>query len=69
MSSKRNVRQRCCTRKAAYDNIAAAQRAVRRIFWTYRERMHAYHCPFCGRFHVGHARNGKRTRNNFKTLT
>jgi len=69
MSSKRNLRKRCCTRKAVYGNAEDAWRAVRRVFWTYRTLLHVYECPFCGQFHVGHPPIEKRTRSNFKQLT
>ena len=66
MASKRNLRQRCCMRKDVYHSAEAAERAVARVFWTYRTILHAYRCPFCGQYHIGHAPSEKRTRDNFK---
>jgi hypothetical protein len=69
MSSKRKLRQRCCTRKVAFANVADAYRAASRAYWATREIMHAYKCPFCGSWHVGHPpSNKKRTRANFKEV-
>jgi hypothetical protein len=69
MSSKRNLRWRGCSRKVSYCSAADARRAASRAYWATREILRAYHCQFCGHFHVGHPpTNEKRTRANFKTL-
>lgn len=46
-------RWRACTRKRAYQTKKEAQHIVSRHA---REGdvVHAYHCPWCGQWHVGH---------------
>ncbi|MFA9476835.1 hypothetical protein ACERK3_00880 [Phycisphaerales bacterium AB-hyl4] len=47
-------RWRMCTRKRAYRTKKAARQVVRRHALE-GDTVQAYHCPICGRWHVGHA--------------
>lgn len=53
MSSKRAQRRKACARKARHGTRAEATEAARvqtrGRFW-----MHAYRCPFCAGWHIGH---------------
>lgn len=60
MSSKRHLRRRSCEGKRRHPDKNAANRAA---YGTGRHNaatrmapgdMHAYHCPHCGFWHVGH---------------
>lgn len=64
MSSRRHQRRRECERKKRYPDANAAQRAAygvarwnsqRMMFASAADmNMHAYHCPHCGGWHIGH---------------
>lgn len=51
MSSRRAIRRRECLGKVRHSSVAAATVAAHRT----RGRVHAYRCPSCGGYHVGHA--------------
>ena len=56
MASKRHLRRKACEGKIRYSSVADAQPHIEEL---YRRRkahgtIHAYKCPFCGGFHVGH---------------
>jgi hypothetical protein len=53
MASKRNVRRKQCAGKVKYTSANDAWAALRHL----RGRlgtMQAYHCTFCGGWHLGH---------------
>lgn len=58
MASKRRIRRNKCEGKVRHETMDQAKSAAFRL----REhegyhgawRAQAYHCPFCGGFHVGH---------------
>ena len=54
MASKRAERRRACDGKKRYATEAEAQPAVTSLWIQYQERTSAYHCRFCGGYHVGH---------------
>lgn len=43
-----------CTRKAAYKTLTAARQEAARLERTSGEKLTAYACPWCRRYHVGH---------------
>lgn len=53
MSAKNARRKRRCAKKITYASIDAAMGHVRSLR-DKGDRIHAYRCPFCGGFHVGH---------------
>jgi hypothetical protein len=53
MSSKRAQRRKACTGKARHDSQADATEAAR-VQTAGRFWMHAYPCPFCAGWHIGH---------------
>ena len=61
---RRRTKDRECASKKKYPSMAAAESEVRRL--RSRDPMHAYECPFCPKFHIGHAK--RRDLANSKTL-
>jgi len=53
MSSKRAQRRKACIRKARHDTRAEATEAAR-VRTAGRFWMHAYPCPHCSGWHIGH---------------
>jgi len=52
-------RWRGCVSKIPFETLAAADEAVRDLrekpqYHRHARAMNAYHCKFCGRFHIGH---------------
>ena len=62
MSSKRAIRRRSCKGKVRHLTADAASAAIHHLNMRkgWQGRMNAYRCPFCGGYHVGHARKGMR---------
>lgn len=62
MASKRRLRRRQCEGKVKHATAENAAIAIRKVHRAkgHQGQMHAYRCPFCGQFHVGHVqgRNG-----------
>lgn len=54
MSSKRRLRRRECERKKRYATPEAARRDAWRVSQRESLQIHAYHCPHCRGYHVGH---------------
>jgi lipopolysaccharide biosynthesis regulator YciM len=48
MASKRRIRRKACGSKVKYSTDNLAKRAA------YLTQMHAYKCPFCKQWHIGH---------------
>lgn len=55
MSSKRRLRRRSCEGKVRHESAAGANIARAKLARRDDDRMNAYHCRFCGGWHVGHA--------------
>jgi hypothetical protein len=53
MSSKRRLRRKACQGKIRHATEGVAWCAVRKLG---APGMHAYRCPHCGAWHVGHRR-------------
>ncbi len=53
MSSKRRQRRKACLRKVRHDSHAAAETTAK-VTTRGRHRLHAYHCPHCTGWHIGH---------------
>jgi hypothetical protein len=69
MASKRNVRRHMCEGKCTYKLQADAVYAAKKAIRLYRSNLHAYFCPFCKGYHVGHpVFKAKRTRKKFELL-
>jgi hypothetical protein len=61
MASRRGERRRVCARKVRYATEAlayAARRAMRRKYGRETRLVTAYHCRFCGGYHLGHTPQG-----------
>ena len=56
MASKRAFRRRSCEGKRAWADPESAHVACRFACRRLGERMHVYHCKFCGKYHMGHRR-------------
>lgn len=56
MSSKRHVRRKQCSGKIRHSSKHDAEVALFRLTRRrgYTGYMHAYHCEFCGGYHIGH---------------
>ena len=56
MSSKRRIRRNACDGKVRYETAEEAWRRITDMKWerTWNPRLVAYHCQFCGGYHVGH---------------
>jgi len=48
-------RAKMCGRKRAYASRKAAKQATKRVPRHTRPNLHAYRCPYCGAWHVGHS--------------
>lgn len=50
--------QKMCDGKIAYSYVGEADRAIKRMIkkcgLNSKEKLHAYHCPFCLCWHIGH---------------
>ncbi len=53
VSSKRRQRRKACQRKVRHDSQAAAANAAK-VTTGGRHGPHAYHCPHCTGWHIGH---------------
>lgn len=56
-------RKRSCTGKHQHPPRQAALNHIRSLTrnrFAFRDTMHAYHCPHCGTWHVGHRRRPRR---------
>lgn len=62
MASKRNLRRKSCEGKVRHQNKDGAIIAMKKLNKArgHQGQLHAYQCPFCGQWHIGHApgRNG-----------
>ena len=56
MASKRRLRRKSCGRKKAYPDNDSAWTAAKTVARKEDTPMVAYHCSFCGRWHVAHKR-------------
>jgi hypothetical protein len=58
VSSRRRLRRNACTGKVRYETRAAAQTVMEKLRrpWT----LNVYPCTYCGGFHVGHKKRGRR---------
>ena len=70
MASKRKVRRKQCVGKRKYACSAEAERVLKLqdpcfSFWL-KSTLCAYHCNFCGWWHIGH-HPGKRSRKDLRT--
>jgi len=54
MSSKRHQRRKACEGKRRYETSAQAGYAAHLLREKDGAWMQAYHCQFCGGYHVGH---------------
>lgn len=50
-----------CTGKKAFDTFTQATKAAKRLNRRDRGHTEAYHCCHCNDFHIGEARNYRRT--------
>lgn len=70
MASRRRQRRNSCTGKvghASRDNaLIAARKTVRGS--VVGDWMHAYRCPHCGKWHIGHPRNQRRRKRRAEFL-
>lgn len=55
-ASKRRVRAKSCLNKTAYATRQQAERTVEYCHANGKVDVHAYPCPFCREWHVGHRR-------------
>lgn len=63
VSSKRHVRRKQCEGKVRHATVTKALDHIRSLRFggkSYSGSMNAYHCEFCGGYHVGHAINQQR---------
>lgn len=60
MASKRHLRRKACEGKRRHPSVREAQHAVQVLYQRHvvDGEVQAYQCPFCGGYHVGHARHG-----------
>jgi hypothetical protein len=49
-----------CHAKARYESRWEAKQAVLRIRKHHQDDVHAYRCPYCDFYHVGHGRHERR---------
>jgi len=56
MASKRNVRRKMCGSKVGHATLSDAAAAIGKLHRKkgWQGNLHAYRCPHCGKFHVGH---------------
>lgn len=54
MASKRRLRRQACGSKRRFSDQSAAEDCARKISGRQMLPVHAYACPHCGGFHVGH---------------
>jgi hypothetical protein len=61
VSSKRAIRRRACGRKIRHASLEAARAHIGELHGRkgYQGLLNAYHCSFCGGWHVGHAGGGR----------
>lgn len=55
MADRQLQRAKQCGRKVRYKRLADALKARQEILRRHNDRMSAYKCPFCGRWHLGHS--------------
>lgn len=55
MSSKRRLRRKACQGKQRYNKHEQAAFAAHRVRQSTGEHIHAYLCPHCNGYHIGHA--------------
>lgn len=57
-----------CERKQYFSHLALAKEALYRFWHQHGKQNHrsmtAYHCPFCGGYHIGHAIKRKEENND-----
>jgi hypothetical protein len=53
---KREARKRECGHKVQYPTLTEAIAAKLSYQQTFKERMWAYECHHCGKYHIGHMR-------------
>jgi hypothetical protein len=59
MASKRAVRRRACVGKIRHpDKLAASEHCGRLHGPRGKHALHAYRCPFCHGWHIGHGGGG-----------
>ena len=58
MSSKRHLRKKSCEGKKRHDTFLDASRAAEVMRDRHCQFLHAYRCPHCKKYHVGHTRPG-----------
>ena len=58
MASKRRIRRKSCTSKKGYDTIGEAKHAIWQLRQSTgsRDWYNHYHCKFCKKIHIGHAK-------------
>jgi hypothetical protein len=55
MADRQLQRAKQCGRKVRYKRLADALKARQEIYRRHNDRMNAYKCPFCRRWHLGHS--------------
>lgn len=62
MSSKRAIRRRACNGKVRHASAQDAHAAMKHLHRDKGDQgaMNAYHCQFCGGYHIGHRPGVKR---------
>lgn len=60
MASKRAKRRRGCIGKQRHESASAAYAHKYHLNRKDDDRIHVYHCRFCGGWHVGHFSDEKR---------
>lgn len=60
MGAKAGARLRSCTRKVRHDTRESAIQQLNELWQRVRYKGHAYHCSFCGGYHVGRKRSPQR---------
>jgi hypothetical protein len=56
MSSRRRLRRKACEGKMRHETQAQAVAHAIHLYRKTGEQMQSYHCRFCRRWHVGHAK-------------
>jgi hypothetical protein len=61
MASKRRLRRKACGKKIRYTTVKDAENAKFRVYrQSYSGPMDVYHCSFCGGYHFGHSKHGRK---------
>jgi hypothetical protein len=58
MASKRHQRKKACDGKKRHDTFLEAAKAAEAMRDIHCQFLHAYRCPHCKHYHVGHSRPG-----------